>query len=76
MKLGGSGWEVFDDGLVQFQCTEGDFVAQLPYDLLKWLRNVLCFHQIEMISKNGSVICTDLYGEVILTMVWPLRIEA
>lgn len=44
VKLGGSGWEVFDDGLVQFQCTEGDFIAQLPYALLKWLRNVLCSH--------------------------------
>lgn len=43
VKLGGSGWEVFDDGLVQFQCTEGDFVAQLPYALLKWLKKCFMF---------------------------------
>lgn len=41
VELGGSGWHIFDDVVVQFQCAKGDFITSLLYDIVKRLKDIL-----------------------------------
>lgn len=51
VELGGSGWQIFDDVVVKFQCADDDFITNTPYDISEWLKYLIRFIKSD-----------DLYG--------------
>lgn len=41
MELGGSGRQILDDVVVQFQCADSDFVTNLLNGILKQLKDLI-----------------------------------